>query len=105
MRPISLGIGSGIGEVILPFRTEILRLGRSHGALGFRVLEAARRRETGTRSDVELVVKMRASASWLDFAALHVDLESLLGKRVELVEEGQLHWSLRPKIESEAVRL
>ena len=45
------------------------------------------------------------SASWLDFASLHADLEILLGRKVDLIEEGQLPWALRPQIEAEAVPL
>ncbi len=95
----------GIEEILLPFRSEIARLGRSHGALGFRVFGSVRRKEATASSDVDLLVRLRKSASWLDFSSLHSDLESLLGRRVDLIEEGQLPWALRPQVEAEAVPL
>ena len=103
--PISLGRGLGIEEVLLPHRSEILALGRAHGATGFRVFGSVRRREATRASDVDLLVGLVKSASWLDFASLHADLEILLGRKVDLIEEGQLPWALRPQIEAEAVPL
>ncbi len=86
-------------------RGELLRVGRAHGALGFRVFGSVRRREATATSDVDLLVRLRRSATWLDFSGLREDLESLLGRRVDLVEEGQLPSALRAQIEAEAVPL
>lgn len=105
IRPVTVGTGLGIQEILLPRRAEILRLGRAHGALGFRVFGSVRRREATSASDVDLLVRLGKSASWLDFSSLHADLEALLGRRVDLIEEGQLAWSMRPQIEAEAVPL
>lgn len=103
VRALRLGRGLGIEEVLVPFRSEILRLGRSHGAIGFRVFGSVRRREATSSSDVDLLVRLRRSASWLDFSSLHKELESVLGRKVDLIEEGQLPSALRAQIEDEAV--
>ena len=105
VREVHLGKGLGIREILLPHRSEILKLGRDHGALRFRVFGSVRRREASASSDVDLIVTLRRSASWLDFSSLHADLEALLGRTVDLIEEGQLPWSLRPQVEAEAVPL
>lgn len=105
LRPIKLGEGLGIEELVAPFRSEVLRAGRAHGAVGFRVFGSVRRREATTSSDVDLLVRLRKSASWLDFSSLHAELESLLGRGVDLIEEGQLPAALRSRIEAEAVPL
>ena len=105
IRPLVLGHGQGIEEVLGPHRAELIRIGRRHGALRFRVFGSVRRKEAGARSDVDLLVSMRRSASLLDFAALHVELEALLGRSVDLIEEGRLPWDLAPQIEAEAVVL
>lgn len=105
VRPLRLGSGLGIDEILTPFRTEVLRVGRAYGALGFRVFGSVRRREANSSSDVDLLVRLRKSASWLDFSSLHADLETVLGRKVDLIEEGQLPWALRPQIEAEAVSL
>jgi predicted nucleotidyltransferase len=105
LRPVSLGAGLGIEELLLPVRPQILALGRAHGATGFRVFGSVRRREATETSDVDLLVRLTKVASWLDFASLHADLETLLDRKVDLIEEGQLPWAIRPQIESEAVPL
>lgn len=105
IRLVTLGTGQGIREILSPFRAEILRVGRRHGALGFRVFGSVRRCEASASSDVDLLVRLRKAASWLDFASLHADLESMLGRRVDLIEEGQLPWAMRPQVEAEAVTL
>ncbi|MCI4341359.1 MAG: nucleotidyltransferase domain-containing protein [Thermoplasmata archaeon] len=100
-----MGDGLGIEELLLPHRSEILALGVLHGATGFRVFGSVRRREATESSDIDLLVRLTKAASWLDFASLHADLETLLDRKVDLIEEGQLHWALRPQVESEAVPL
>lgn len=105
LRPLRMGSGLGIDEVLAPFRSEVIRAGRDHGALGFRVFGSVRRREATSSSDVDLLVRLRKSATWLDFSSLHSDLESILHRKVDLIEEGQLPWALRSQIEAEAVPL
>lgn len=105
IRPVLLGSGQGIEEVLGPVRAQILRLGRAHGALGFRVFGSVRRREAKPTSDVDLLVRLRKSASWLDFSSLRSELEVLLKRPVDLIEEGQLSWWIRPQVEAEAVGL
>ncbi len=105
IRPLRIGSGLGIDDLLAPHRSEILRVGRRHGAIGFRVFGSVRRRDATDLSDVDLLVRLRKSASWLDFSSLHADLETILGRKVDLIEEGQLPWALRPQVEAEAVAL
>ncbi len=39
------------------------------------------------------------------FLDLPLELEKLLGRGVDVVSEGSLHWSIRPTVVSEAVPL
>jgi uncharacterized protein len=105
IRPVETGDGLGMNEILIPLRSEILEIGRRHGATGFRVFGSVRRGQATRSSDVDLLVRLDRSASWLNFASLHVDLEKLLHRKVDLIEEGQLSWALRPQIEAEAVPL
>ena len=105
IQPVQVGNGLGIEEILIPLRSEILEIGRRYGATGFRVFGSIRRRQATRSSDVDLLVRLGKSTSWLDFANLHSDLEKLLGRKVDLIEEGQLSWALRPQIEAEAVAL
>jgi predicted nucleotidyltransferase len=45
------------------------------------------------------------SASLLDVARLETELRRLLGRPVQVVEEGSLPWSMRPQVLAEAVPL
>ena len=105
IRPIEIGKGLGVDEVLGPHREEILALGRRHGVLDFRVFGSVRRREATAASDVDLIVRWRAPVSLLDVAGLQADLEHAIGRKVDLVTEGGLHWAIAPQVEAEAIPL
>jgi uncharacterized protein len=69
------------------------------------VFGSVRRSEATPKSDVDLLVDRAAGTSLLDRAALARDLETILGRRVDVVPEEALHWFLRPQILFEAVPL
>lgn len=66
---------------------------------------SVRRREATATSDVDLLVRWTQPPSLLDKSDLIQDLESVLGRKVDLVSLGGIHWGLAPQIESEAVPL
>ena len=105
IRPVKLGTGLGIEEVLLPHREEIRRLVRRHGASQILVFGSVRRREATERSDVDLIVRWKRRVSLLDHAGLRLDIEKVLGRPVDLVNEGGLHWAIQPQVEAEAVPL
>lgn len=105
MRPVRLGEGLGIDEVLGPNRRQILDLARKYGAGRIRVFGSVRRREAGPRSDVDLIVDWARPISTLDYIGFRLDLERLLHRKVDLVEEEGLHWFIRPQAVSEAVDL
>lgn len=105
IRPLTLGTGLGIEEVIDPHRGELLRLAWRAGARNVRVFGSVRRREATRDSDVDLLVRWEPGTSLLDVARLRLELGDLLGHRVDLVDEPFLHWALRPQILSEAAPL
>jgi hypothetical protein len=83
-------------------RDEILRIAAKHGARNVRVFGSAARGEAGDESDVDLLVEFEPGRTRLDQAALVVELEELLGRKVDVVTEGGLHWLLRRRILKEA---
>jgi uncharacterized protein len=95
----------GIEEILKPHLGEIRRVARKHGARRIMVFGSVRRGEATASSDVDLLVKWRRPVSLLDRAGLCADLERILGRSVDLVNEGGLHWALAPQILSEAVPL
>ena len=105
IRPISLGTGFGIPEVFGAYRARVLALARKYGAKRIRVFGSVRRRSADERSDVDLLVDALPGASLLDRARLETELSKLLGRTVDVVEEGTLPWSMRPQVLAEAVPL
>ena len=53
-------------------------------------------------SDIDLLVEFEPGRSLLDHAALVLELEELLGRKVDVVTEGGLYWLLRRRILKEA---
>lgn len=105
IRPIRLGEGLGIEEVLSPHRAEIDRISRRWGAKRIRVFGSVRRREATDSSDLDLLVDWKEGTSLLDVATFRVALQDLLARRVDTVEERFLHWALRPQVLAEAVPL
>ncbi len=98
-----LGKGLGIEEVFAPHREEILRLARKHGARRLFVFGSVRRREATEKSDLDLLVEWRRLPSLLGHASLRVAIERAVGRPVDLVNRGDLHWAIAPQVEAEAV--
>jgi uncharacterized protein len=105
VRATAVGTGSGIPEIFGPHRTRVLALARKFGAQRVRVFGSVRRRSAHARSDVDLLVDDLPGASLLDVARLEIALSKLLGRPVDVVEEGSLPWSIRPQVMAEAIPL
>lgn len=105
LRPIALGHGVGIPEVVAPHRQSVLRTAHRFGAKQLWVFGSVRRREAGPLSDIDLLVEWDRSVSLLQVAAFRTELRSILGRDVDLVNRHGLHWSLRAQVEAEKVPL
>jgi uncharacterized protein len=66
------------------------------------VFGSVARGEAGEGSDIDLLVEFESGQSLLDHAALMLDLEDLLGRKVDIVTEKGLYWLLRRRILKEA---
>lgn len=105
LRPVRPGHRQGIPEVLGPHREAVLRAVRARGFAHPRVFGSVRRSDATAYSDVDLLVDRTAGASLLDRASLVLDLEEILGRRVDVVPEDSLHWLVRPQVLFEAVPL
>ncbi len=94
-----------IEELLREKRTEIQRIAEIHGARNVRVFGSAARGESRADSDVDLLVDTGPeTSSWFP-AGLVIELEELLGCRVEIVTEKGLNPHLRERVLQEAVPL
>ncbi len=95
----------GIADLLREKRDEILRITVLHGASNVRVFGSVARGEATVQSDVDFLVELERGRSLLDHAALMVDLENLLGRRVDVATERGLKPRVRDYILSEALPL
>ncbi|MCI4323494.1 MAG: nucleotidyltransferase domain-containing protein [Thermoplasmata archaeon] len=105
IRPIRIGHGAGISQILGPVRESIREAANLRGFEHIRVFGSVRRNEVTPRSDVDFLVARRPGASMLDRAGLEIDLEGLLGRTVDVVTDEGLHWLVRPQVLFEAVEL
>ena len=83
-------------------RDQILAMAARHGARNVRVFGSFARGEAGPDSDVDFLVEMEEGRSLMDIGALVMDLEELLGRRVQVAEPTGLHSYLKDRVLKEA---
>jgi len=86
-------------------RGEILRIAAKRGARNVRIFGSAARGEADERSDVDVLVDMEPGRSLLDMGGLLMDLQELLGRRVDVVSERGLRERIRERVLREAIPL
>ncbi len=86
-------------------RQEILRIVREHGARSIRLFGSAARGEDRPDSDIDFLVEMEDGRSLLDIGGMQMDLQDLLGKKVDVVTEKGMRPRIRDRVSKEAVSL
>jgi predicted nucleotidyltransferase len=89
-------------ELLKDKREAILSIAAKRGAHNVRVFGSAARGEAREDSDIDLIVEFEQGRSLLDHAALVLDLEEILERKVDIVTENGLYWLLRRRILKEA---
>ena len=92
-------------QIINDNRKNILRIAALHGASEVRIFGSVVRGEDNETSDIDFLVKLESGRSLRDHAALLIDLEDLLGCKVDIVTERGLKERIRSRVLSEAVPL
>ncbi len=88
-------------ELLKVKRQDIFCLAARHGAYNLRLFGSVARGEAGPNSDVDLLVDLEAGRSLLDHAALLLELEALLGCKVDVVTERGVRPRLRDRVLSD----
>ena len=83
-------------------RAEIRALATRHGLRDVRVFGSMARGEADEASDVDLLVTLPPERTGLALGALLMDVQDLLGRRVQVVTEHSLHPALRKQVLEEA---
>ena len=89
-------------DVILQNRNEILRLSSLHGAKNVRIFGSIARGDDQPDSDVDFLIELEQGRTLLDLAGLSIDLQKLLGRKVDIVTEKSLHWYIKDRVVREA---
>ena len=94
-----------IRQLVIEKRDEIERIARRHGAYNVRIFGSVARGEAGPDSDIDLLVDVGSTTSSWFPAGLILDLEELLGHRVDIVTERALNPYIREHVLDEATPL
>ncbi|NTW38074.1 MAG: nucleotidyltransferase family protein [Syntrophobacteraceae bacterium] len=84
-------------------RDQILKIAAKRGAKRIRLFGSAARGDSGPGSDVDFLVEFEPGRSLLDQGGLLMDLQELLGCKVDVVSEGGLRARYRERVLREAV--
>jgi uncharacterized protein len=83
-------------------RTAILATAKRHGAQNVRIFGSVARGDFDEKSDLDFLVEMEPGRSLLDRASLLLDLEKLLGCKVDVVSEKGIKTRIRERVLREA---
>lgn len=92
-------------DLVLKRRDQILDIARKHGVTRVRVFGSMARGDAGPKSDVDLLVDVGPNTSAWFPGGLVSELETLLGRHVQVITENGLDDLLRDRVLQEAVPL
>ncbi len=84
-------------------REEILRIASEYGASDVRVFGSVSRGEADGESDIDFLVELDRGRSLFDLGGLQMELEDLLGRRVDVVTARGLKARIRERVLREAM--
>jgi len=94
-----------VQDLLKEKREEILRIAVRHGARNVRVFGSVVRGEADAASDIDLLVTLEPGTTLLDHAALILELEDLLGCKVDVASDRGLRPRVKERVMSEALPL
>lgn len=92
-------------ETLKQNRQRILEIAQQYGARNVRIFGSIARGDAGPQSDVDFLISLEPGRSALDLGGLLMDLQDLLGCKVDIVTERGLNKHLKDQVLKEAVNL
>ena len=92
-------------DLLIEHRDEVLRIAGENRAGNVRVFGSVARGDATEDSDVDLLVDVEPDASLFDLAAIEVELERILGVRVDVGPAQDLRSGIRDRVMAEAIPL
>lgn len=90
-------------DLLQRHRADVVRLAAAHGVTDIRVFGSVARGEADEASDIDLLVRVAPDRSVFDLGGLLLDLQDLLGRKVDVVTERGLRPRLRERVLREAI--
>jgi predicted nucleotidyltransferase len=87
-------------EILKANRDEVLRIAARHGATNLRLFGSVARGDADASSDLDVLVDLEPGRSLLDLGGLLMDLQELLGCKVDVATVN----GLRPRVRERALR-
>ena len=94
-----------LNDIVRENRGKIRILASSHGARNVRLFGSVARGEARADSDIDFLVDLEPGRSLLDLGGLLMDLQQLLGCRVDVVTAKGLRERIRERVLRESVPL
>jgi predicted nucleotidyltransferase len=94
-----------LNELLQEKREDILRIATRRGATNVRIFGSVARGEADSKSDIDLLVDLEPGRSLFDLGGLLMDLQNLLGHKVDVVTERGLRERVRQRVLKEAIPL
>ena len=94
-----------LNELLQEKREDILHTAAKRGAYNVRIFGSVARGEADEKSDIDILVDLEPGRSLFDLGGLLMDLQELLGHRVDVVTERGLRERIRDRVLKEAVAL
>ncbi len=86
-------------------KSEIIKIAAEHGVYSIRVFGSVARKEDNNSSDIDFLVEFEEGRSLFDLIRLKHELESLIGRSVDVVTSNAIHHTIKEEIMNEAIQL
>jgi uncharacterized protein len=90
-------------QMVKSKRRDILRTAAEHGASNVRIFGSVATGKDDEASDIDFLVVLEPGRTLLDRAALLVDLEDLLGRKVDVATERTLKDRIKDRVLTQAI--